>query len=93
MVCTPLLPFLFDAILQYSHPIKAHATNHRLGESRTDIHSLHAGDIFHSLHEVTREMFPQEIPVSHFERKCSLFVLKLLIGFRYHDFRQSYITD
>ena len=93
MICSPLLPFLFDTILQYGNPVKAHSPDHRFRKSRTDIHSLHARNILHRLHKVTCKMFPQEIPVSHFKGKCSLLILKLLVGFRHHYFRQSYITD
>ena len=93
MICSPLLPFLFDTILQYGNPVKAHSPDHRFRKTRADIHSLHARNILHRLHKVTCKMFPQEIPVSHFKGKCNLLILKLLVGFRHHYFRQSYITD
>ncbi len=45
MVCTPLLPFLFDAILNTTTRLKPMPRIIGL-ENRTDIHSLHAGGYF-----------------------------------------------
>ena len=93
MVGSPLLPFLLDAILQYSNPVESHSANHRFGEAGAYIHCLHAGDVLHRLHEVSCKMFAQKILIYHFNRERRLLGLTLLVRFRHHNIRQKHALD
>ena len=67
MVTAPLLAFLLDAVFGYRNAVEPQSANDGLGESRTDIHRMHAGYLFESLHQIAREMARKEVLTHHID--------------------------
>ena len=93
MVGSPLLAFLLDSVFQYGYPVESHPPNHRFGEAGAYVHSLYSGNVLHCLHEVSRKMFAQKILFYHFNRKCRLLGLTLLVRLGHNNIRQKHTLD
>ena len=86
MVGPPLLPLLFYSIFGYGNTVESQTTNHRFGESRTNIHRVYTGNIFQSLYQITGKMPVQIIFLKQLECQGSLFLLSMSVRSSHHHF-------
>ena len=84
--CWVMQPLLFYSIFGYGNTVESQTTNHRFGESRTNIHRVYTGNIFQSLYQITGKMPVQIIFLKQLECQGSLFLLSMSVRSSHHHF-------
>ena len=93
VVTAPLLAFLLDAVFGYRNAIEPQSANDGLGESRTDIHRMHAGYLFEGLHQIAREMARKEVLTHHIDGQRRQLLLPRAVTLRDNDLVECYRTN